>query len=78
MAVHDTASRRSGPSPSSSLTSRFHPRMLVLSLLLFTAVLLALATAASRGLSHLDQILEVVDLDAAEATPSTPPPDTTG
>ena len=47
--------------------------MLAFSLLLFVAVLAALATAASRDLSHLDQILEVVDLDAAEPGRAVPP-----
>lgn len=47
--------------------------MLAFSLLLFVAVLAALATAASRGLSHLDQILEVVDLGKAEPDRAAPP-----
>ena len=39
--------------------------MFILSLILFAAALLVLAVAASRGLRDIDDILEVVDTDAA-------------
>lgn len=39
--------------------------MFILSLILFAAVLVVLAVAVTRGLRDLDDILEIVDTDAA-------------
>ena len=65
--------RRAASAPRRTFPTESTPLMLAFSLLLFVAVLAALATAASRGLSHLDQILEVVDLGKAEPDRAAPP-----
>ena len=71
-AAHRAASRPSGPRPTPSHpTAASRPTMFVFSLILFAAVLLALGAAAARGLADMDQILEVVDPDAA--APASPP-----
>jgi hypothetical protein len=44
--------------------------MLILSLFLFAVVLLVLAVAFSRGLSNMDDILQVVEPGTPDATPA--------